>query len=176
MSEHIQIKKVKIHSNQRGELKYKRVEGDGATSNVDKETPDKKVHKDFSDTLLALRVHFGILCGYITAKEVKDPKSYMHEIDSFHVSGFSVAGEEEDEGIVITGHRILKPSGKAIILNSPFTRFNEDDATRYKHMDALIEAVKEAKDEAVKYLGGKYEMEVQLALQLGNPEKEEAEQ
>lgn len=168
----MQIKKVKLTKALRLEVSYKKEEADGSTSQVD-EKHNSKAHDDFVTSMNSLRVHFGMLTGYLNPGEIRDPDVYMTNVDSFHVSGYSIGGEDEDQGIVITGHRIL-PSGKAIILNSPFTRFNEDEATRYKHMDKLIARVEEVRSEAVKYLGGKFFKEPQQELLFNKPELEEA--
>lgn len=166
----IEIKNVKITKADRAVIVYKKSEVDGATSEVT-ENHHSKVHEDFKNALAQLAVHFGVLTGYIKSSDVKDPALYGKDVDSFHVSGYSIGGEDEDQGIVIKGYRILPGSGKAVILNSPFTRFNEGDETRYKHMDHLINLIENARDEATKYLGGKFAPEPQLALELNEKDK-----
>ncbi len=166
----VEIKKVKKTKAERLEITYKKEDADNSSCEVT-EKHASRVHVDFNKALDELRVHFGLLTGYIKASDVKQPKDYGKEIDSFHVSGFSIGGEDEDQGIVITGHRILPGSGKAIILNSPFTRFNEDPATRYKFMDELIKVLVDVKDETTKYMGGKFYTDVQGALPFDKTEE-----
>lgn len=171
-TEHLQIKKVKLTKQGRLEIKYIKKEADNSSSEVE-EKHSSKAHKDFTDALDKMRIHLAMLFGFMKPTEVKDPVSYMTGVGDYHVQSFSIGGEDEDQGIVISGYRIL-PSGKAAILNTPFTRFNEDEATRYKHMDALLKVVAEVREETVKYMGGKFEEDAQLSLNLGNPVQEEA--
>jgi len=172
MSEHIQIKKVRLTKQERLEIKYKKEEADKSTSEVE-EKHGSKVHNDFKDALDKMRIHMAMLFGFVRPNEIKDPVSYMTGVENYFVQSFSISGEDEDQGIVISGYRIL-PSKKAAIINTPFTRFNEDETTRYKHMDELLKVVTEVREETIKYMGGKFAEEAQLQLNLGNPVIEEA--
>lgn len=132
-----------------------------------------KCHEDFNKKLEALAVHFAILTGYINPspiKAIEDFEDKHQTVESFKVSGFHIGGKDEDQGVVIVGHRIL-PNGKAQILNSPFYRFNEDDASRYKFMDELQLALVDCEEEAKLYISGeKVYKELQGELQFENSE------
>lgn len=132
-----------------------------------------KAHQDFIKTLPPLAAHYAILTGYIKPGPIKDITKLDDPIlADFHISGFHISGDDEDESIIITGHRIVPESGKAVILNSPLRRFNEDDKTRYKFMDELLLAVAYAKEEAIEYIGGKVYKEPQMQLELKDPDEE----
>ena len=62
---------------------------------------------------------------------------------------FSLRGDDEGEGVVLSGHRIL-PNGKALILNSPFIRFDDDDA--YSSLEELVDHINECEEEVKHYL------------------------
>jgi hypothetical protein len=135
-----------------------------------------KCHEDFEKKMDNLKVHFTLLTGYLKPGPIKNIEKVIEDeiVKSFSVGGFHIGGKDEDQGIVIVGHRIL-PNGKAQILNSPFYRFNEDDATRYKFMDDLQLALEDCKDEAVKYISGeKVWKDPQLALELKTEDSQEA--
>jgi hypothetical protein len=161
----MEIKKIKLSKTARLEISYKKQESDGSSSEVN-EKHNSKAHQDFVDAMAGLRVHLQLLSGYAKPADVKDPALWGKEVDDFHVSGYSVGGEDEDQGIVITGYRIVPASKKAQILNCPFTRFNESEETRYKHMDHLISMIENVRDEAIKYLGGKFAVDPQQTLPL----------
>lgn len=167
----IEIRKVKVTKADRLEISYKKEEADGSSSEVT-EKHNSKVHEDLKNAMAQLRVHLGMMTGYIKKSDVKDPAMYGKDVDSFHVGGYSIGGDDEDQGIVISGHRILPDGGKAVILNTPFTRFNEDEATRYKFMDQLIDLVENVRNEVNAYLGGKFALNPQTSLELKDGEEE----
>lgn len=127
-----------------------------------------KCHADFENKLAALAVHFPLLTGYVKHSSVKKIESLLESeiAKSFTIGGFHIGGKDEDQGIVLVGHRILD-NGKAQVLNSPFYRFNDDDQTRYKFMDDLQLALEDCKEEAKLYISGqKVWQDPQLSLQL----------
>ena len=136
-----------------------------------------KCHEDFERKLEVLSSHFALLTGYLRSGSIKAIEDYEDKdgtVQSFKVGGFHIGGKDEDQGIVIVGHRVL-PNGKAQILNSPFYHFNEGDETRYKFMDDLQLALEDCKDEAVKYISGeKVYKDPQLSLELKAEESQEA--
>jgi hypothetical protein len=159
----IEIRSVKLKKNSSPVLSYHQTVDDRKSGELTYEK-GPGAHPDFKGKVSKLAVHYGILTGYIKPGAIKNIAEYADPIvESFYVSGFSVSGEDEDEGVVLTGHRVL-PNGKAIILNTPFYRFNEDDKTRYKFMDELMLAIEDCKDEAKQYLNGKVEKDPQGEL------------
>lgn len=132
-------------------------------STLEDETP---VHPDLVQSFKNMRIHLGILCGYIAAKTVKNIETPKDElIESFHVKGISVKSGD-DPGIVISGHRILE-NGKAVILNTPFTRFEEGEESAYKFVEDLLAKCERAEVEVNAYVDGtKKGEDVQKAIEF----------
>ena len=151
----IEIKSVKIKDS-KPFISYFQLDENGNHEAEQDYKKGPKCHEDFINKLNALAIHYALLTYYLNLGPIKKVENYDDKsqiLDSFKVGGFHIGGKDEDQGIVIVGHRIL-PNGKAQILNSPFYRFNEDDATRYKFMDELQLALEDCKDEAKLYISG----------------------
>lgn len=113
------------------------------------------VHVDLKGAMKAIAIHFGILSDYIKVKDVKNIERYDTKlIEDFVVTGFSVKGDEEDRGVVITGMK-KKANGKFIIINTPFTRFIEAEGSEYVYIEQLQDRINEVEREVKAYLGGK---------------------
>ena len=172
----IEIKSVKIKDS-KPEVVYFPLNENGDHQSEITYNKGPKCHDDFERKLETLSIHFALLTGYLRPGGIKTIEEYQDNdgtVQSFKVSAFHIGGKDEDQGVVITGHRIL-PNGKAQILNSPFYRFNEDDASRYKFMDDLQLALEDCKEEAVKYISGeKVYKDPQLSLELKAEESQEA--
>lgn len=109
------------------------------------------VHADLKQAFANIAIHLAILTGYVSVKQVKTIETPKPELfDGFHVSGISVK-TGDDPGVVISGHRILE-NGKAVILNTPFTRFEEGEESAYKFVDDLVARIERVEDEANEYL------------------------
>lgn len=131
------------------EIKYTTRKKDG-TLKVVTENHESEPHPDLILSLANLRVHFGLLTGYLPLKAVKKIDSPAEDIvESFNVTGFSVK-TGEDEGVVITGGKTLE-NGKYVPVNTPFTRFGESDETAYKFLDDLEDKIKRASEEVHAY-------------------------
>lgn len=162
----MEFKKIKLIKSAKAHIVYSLNEADGKKKTITEDS-DAKPHEDFIHAMDRIRVHFAILTGYLKPADVKDPETFTGPagfLEGFKVSSVSISGEEEDQGVVISGHRNLPVSNKAVILNSPFTRINEDDKTRYKFMDELVDQLDEIKGEAKKFIGGKFEADPQQEL------------
>lgn len=145
--------------------KAKIVKGDGLEIHfIETEADNMKVpkwekcpaipHPDLNAAWEALAIHLAIMTGYVKPGDIKDLKKIKPEmVEGFKVTSFSLGGDEEKEGIVLSGHKILY-NKKAVILNTPFTRFEEQDATRYQFMDELDEAIGDLRDEITKFMAG----------------------
>src|SRR5688572_6655917 len=81
-------------------------------------------HQDLIDAINALASHYALLLDYATEKNYKETK----ELENITVTGYSIGGKEDDQGIMIFGHRLTK-RGKAASCNTPFERFDEDEAS-----------------------------------------------
>lgn len=151
----ITIERAKLVKQETLEVTFSKVEKDKSSTAVT-EKHKSKAHPDLVNAYNALAIHLGLLTGYISPKSVKDitKPDEVELVDQFKVTSFSLGGDEGAEGFVLTGHRLL-PNGKAVILNSPFTRFEEKEETRYQFMEDLDDKLGVVQTEVAKYLGGK---------------------
>lgn len=74
---------------------------------------------------------------------------HVQTIESITVQSFSIGGEDEHEGISISGTRKLS-TGKSQTLNTPFYKW--EDEQPYDYMNELGEVVAEIKHEVEQYL------------------------
>ena len=108
----------------------------------------------------------GLLTYAIAFKTVKDIHSFDPKLtEDLHVSSYAIGGPDDDRGIVISGHRIL-PNSKALIMNTPFTRFEDSDNNGYKYIDELKDILDEIEAEIIQYLDGKHAPEAQTAMEF----------
>lgn len=141
----IKIHKMKLVKG--GEKLNVAYEDMGDCPSDDDKTCRNPCHKDLIEATQALRVHLAVITEYIPEKN-----AFKNEdIDNFVVTGYSIGGNEESPGIIITGYRLTK-KGKTVTLNTPFTRFEEDDNTRYTHMDDLMRKITVIEKEIIRYL------------------------
>jgi hypothetical protein len=158
----MQVKKAKLNEDGLTVILIERPQGrkERKTTHED-QTP---VHKDLSQSFQNLAIHLAILTGYVSVKQVKNIETPKEELsEGFHVNGISVKSGD-DPGVVISGHRILD-NGKAVILNTPFTRFDEGEESAYKFQDDLQDKIERAEVEINGYLEGeKLGDDPQLAL------------
>lgn len=147
------------------------IEADHSTTK-DSKSLSRPVHPDLRKALAAFAIHYGILNDYISTRSVKDPKKFPPElVKSYHISGISIGGADGEEGIMITGHKNTRRK-KALILNTPFERFEEVAETRYIYMDDLLEKVDYLTKEVALYLSGeKVGEDNQLELGFNESEK-----
>lgn len=169
------ISKVKfIKGGNQVALTFTKIEADKTSTDVT-EIHRAPAHIDFRAAVQSLAIHFAILADYVAPKQVKMIDKYEPKlIEGFIVSGYSIGGDEDDRGITITGHK-LKSNGKAIILNTPFTRFVEAEESQYQFIDHLEGRIAEVEREVNLYIGGKRAPEPQLSLDLPEDSQEEEE-
>lgn len=69
--------------------------------------------------------------------------------DDVVCNSFSLKGDDEMQGVVLSGIRKL-PNGSTLTLNTSFTRFDDDE--KYGHLDTLLDDVNNCEDEVKLYL------------------------
>lgn len=102
------------------------------------------VHQDLKDAFAALHRHLAILCD-----EEKAPKNSAAfenaEFEKFGVRGFSIGGNDENEGVTISGFKEGKYG--LVNLNTLFTKFESEDypfiSELNNDLDACIVEVEE---------------------------------
>lgn len=145
-------------------VEYSRQEKDG-TMTIINEDHKATVHQDLKNAYVGLAIHFAILSDYVTVKMVKNISNYDSDlIEPFTVSGIHRGGAEDEEYVILTGHK-LTASGKAVIINTPMLKLNsEDEEKGYKYMDHLLERIEHCEKEVKAYLAGKHAPEPQTSL------------
>ena len=141
----IEIKKVKlIKGGEKLEVAYKET---GELKATNDKVCDEAVHADLAKSVNGLAVHLAILTDYISEKQSSDKEL----IDKFVVTGYSIGGKEDEEGVTITGYRKTK-SGQTVTLNSPFTRFEQKEESQYILMGELQSSLDKVESEVLAYL------------------------
>lgn len=159
-----EYRKIKIKKTDQPVIEFMEADSEGTDVDVIKAYRER-VHPDFNAAMDGLALHLAVLTGYTKREAVKD-KDFQGISTNFVVRGFSIGGFNEDEGIVISGHVIL-PSGKAVILNSPFERFNDESPNAYPFMHLLLAQLIKIKDEANKFMDGeKFYPKEQLEMEM----------
>lgn len=145
MEENIKILRVKLIKG--GEKLELGIKESGTIQADDTKECKNAVHPDLSTAVQSLAVHLAILCDFIDPKQSKD----TDEIEKFTVTGYSIGGKEGEEGVTITGMRKTK-TGQKYSINSPFTRFDASEESRYILMNDLQSKMDTIEDEVMKYL------------------------
>lgn len=111
------------------------------------------VHADLVQAFQNLAIHLAILTGYVSVKQVKNVETPKPElVDGYWINSLSVKSGD-DPGVVISGHKVLE-TGKAVILNTPFQRFEEGEESAYKFTDDLVDKIERAEKEVNAYVDG----------------------
>lgn len=166
------IDKAKLVKGETLDYQYLKTDDTGAKSKGS-ESLKAPVHADLKQAFENLGIHLAIMCGYVPSSKVKDIETPKPELsEGFHVTSYSIGGDEDDQGVVISGHKLL-PDGKAVILNTPFRRFTESEQSRYVFMDDLQERLDRLDTEVRSYVdGSKRGADAQLNLFEGDEKKE----
>lgn len=135
------------------------------------------VHEDLRKVFSKLSLHLIKICDLRKA-ELIDSDTFesddLSEFQDYSVTGFSIGGEDEHEGAVITGSRKFT-SGKVLNITTPFTKFSDENYP-YEHEDELYNDIQACIYEVELYLDGKYAIK-QLELpfdEAGVPEEVDA--
>lgn len=109
------------------------------------------IHQDLRDAFDRLRPHLAKLCDLREGDVIKKSIENVHEEAFSHIkiSGFTIGGEGEDEGVTISGRKRF--GGKSINLNSPFQKW-EDEYDPYMYADELSQAIEACVYEVEQYL------------------------
>lgn len=149
------IEKVKLNKKVGLHIGFLKIEKGGTSVTSPSEYHDAPVHDDLKAAFRELRVHFALICGYLSVKQIKDVDSFDPSlIENFQVKAVSIGGNNDDKGVTLSGNLTLA-NGKVHNFNSPFYPFEEVEEKRYRHMDKLQAAVDNVIQETKEYLGGK---------------------
>lgn len=111
------------------------------------------VHDDLIERFNRLALHMILICDLklsdrITPDTFQDDD--LEDYQEYSVSGFSTAGEDEGEGLVLIGSRKLK-NGKHLNITTPFTKYS-DSQYPYAYEEELYNDVQACIYEVEKYL------------------------
>jgi len=134
------------------------------------------VHEDLINTFNKLALHMIVICDMKKSELINEEnidEFDMSLISDYQVKGFSLGGDDENEGASIIGARKFS-SGKVLNIVTPFTKFNDGNdpymfnGDFYNDIDAAIYQVDQ-------YLDGKYAIK-QLELPFDEVEVLEAQE
>ncbi|WP_291587245.1 hypothetical protein [Bacteroides sp.] len=121
------------------------------------------VHKDMKAAFDDLIPHLAFLCEQKEADGKESLDELSEDIFStFEVSGYSIGGSDESEGVTLVGKCFLKTK-KVLNLIAPFTMFNNENE-EYEHAFDLQQAIEACKYEVEQYLTAKKWAVVQQEL------------
>lgn len=121
------------------------------------------IHKDLRAAFNELIPHLAFLCeqkeadGKVAMDELPDNISSILE-----VTGYTIGGSDDDEGVTLIGKRFLK-SKKVLNIIAPFTKYNNENE-EYKHTFELQQAIEACNYEVEQYLTAKKWAVVQQEL------------
>jgi hypothetical protein len=129
---------------------------DGTIYNDVVKTCGSVVHQDLQNAFDGLKLHLVKICDLrfadvIDRNEIGDFD--MSLLNEYTITGFSIGGHDENEGVTIVGNKKLK-SGKVLNICAPFTKF-WDEFAPYELETFLRKSVDNCIDEVGKYLTGK---------------------
>lgn len=133
------------------------------------------VHDDLRTAFSRLALHMIVICDLRKAEMINNEtfeKDDLSDFEDYTVTGFSIGGEDENEGAVIIGSRKFK-SGKVLNITTPFTKFS-DENNPYEFEDALYNDLQACIYEVELYLDGKYAVK-QLELPFDEKVPEEVD-
>lgn len=126
------------------------------------------VHSDLIDAFAKLDKHLAILCDETYPKKGIDIEQW-DGATSYSARGFSVGGNDENEGVTISGHKEV--AFGIVNLNTPFQKYQSSE---YKYMRDLSADIQSCIYEVEEYLfNGKRAPEQQIEMDFGNEEEQD---
>lgn len=115
---------------------------------------DQLVHEDMNKAFAKLKLHLVKICDlYEDSGITPDKFNPEEQLTKFKITSFAIGGEGEHEGVSISGQKELD-GGKILNLNSPFTKYSNDD---YGYGRELASEIQACVFEVEEYLfNGKY--------------------
>lgn len=157
----------------------------GPVINTIKLTGGNKPHEDLRKAFQILRFHVAMIAEQVESpgepmkismagkggkkKDITAMLDGLHDhpiVQAITVTGFSIGGSDESEGVTLIGQRALK-SGAVLNITTPFTKWESE----YKYSSDLEPEVSVAIQECMEYLNGKYAPNPQLEMDLNDKEE-----
>ena len=117
------------------------------------------IHDELKAALDNLKVHFALITEAVKVplNQSFEGITSLQEMEGFEVTGFEVKKLGDNLGIIIFGHRKLQ-DGRTVKFTTPFINF-DIEISDYEHIEALIESLDIAKQEAIEYINGKFQIQ-----------------
>lgn len=184
----IKIKKASLKDDQL-ELVYDQIIEDpelGPVINTFKLNSGNRPHEDLKKSFQTLRFHVAMIAEQIQAgadmqisisgkggkkKDITALLDGLHThpiVQAITVTGFSIGGSDESEGVTIVAQRALS-TGSVLNLITPFTKWESE----YKYSSDLEPEVSVAIQECLEFINGKYAPNPQLEMNLVEKGEEE---
>lgn len=126
-------------------------------------------HNDLLLALDALKPHLAVLCEQVEnmfeittyEKAFNQPHQLLSKLK---VTGFTIGGSDEHEGVTLIGRRVLA-NNRVLNLVSPFCKW-EDEHNGYEYSYELAAIISNLQNEVIEYLNGKKAPAAQLSLEF----------
>lgn len=156
MDKEIEIKKAKVKSGMF--LAYEYSERTLSAQNNVTMSSDAPIHPDLESAFKKSVPHFALLTEEVSqgiaAGTIEQNEPFHELLDKFTVTGFSLGGSGDSEGVVIIGNKELV-TGKKVNFNSPFQTFYDDSSEAYPYTHQLKQDVNAVIYEVEQYMDGK---------------------
>jgi hypothetical protein len=158
------ITKGKLLKGDKVEVEFIEKDDDGNPAECSKSKNSPPPAQSLRVAFSNLSIHAAILAEFINSSSINDIAAPEHpDLEKFSVSGFTIVGGEKMEGVILTGAKTLK-NGKALIFNTPITRFEDQSENAYDYTNDLLESIETARVEIQKYLDGHHATDPQQEL------------
>lgn len=182
MNREIHITKMKLTKGETLEINYDEIlteEGQEPIINHITIAGGHKAHPDAIDAIKRLTIHGAIICeqikpatkgkgqtnvgpgGTVVNIPIKLEADQLAILDNCQVYGFTIGGDDEKPGAILSMKRRLG-NNQMIIINSPFAEFDKENG--YKYRSKLAEDIEGACQEGMLYLEGKKAPDPQLDI------------
>ncbi len=129
-------------------------------------------HEDLVLAFSLLRSHLAFICDLPETrdKELHQLDDDVEALERIKVTGFSIGGNGESEGVTLIGFKRLK-GGRLLNLSTPFTKYVDESGEGYEYAAELSYLMNHVTDEVELYIDGKIAPDAQQEMEF--PERED---
>lgn len=150
--------------------------GGGSVTNEILKKCNTLVHDDLVAAFDRLKIHMVKACDFKKSELITDDTIEdfdLSQLSDYRIKGFSIGGEDDNEGVVLIGSREFA-SGKVLNIITPFIRY-ADEVDPYEFAPELADAINAAVYEVEQYLfENKYAIK-QLEIPFDEEDQENSE-
>jgi hypothetical protein len=130
------------------------VNGGGTVTNDITKKCNTLVHEDLKKAFAKLKLHLVAICDLRKIEIIKAAYEFdqidLEQFKDYEVTGFSIGGDDDNEGVVLIGSRKFD-SGKVLNIVTPFTKY-VDEKDEYGYANELSLDIASAVYEVEEYL------------------------